>query len=498
MARSGKNLDVKTLDALKPRAGGLFRVSRWCGGLLECGLPARRSGLGPTGRGRETPRTWTPGRLHPLVALRVARQDAERARRLARDGVDPIVRRGQDVAERKAVLNAAKEAETRTFKAVALACIAAQSPGWKSGRTAALWEASLTSHAFPTLGAVPVAAVDRAAVLRAVEAVWTSRTGHAARAKSAAPDRVRAARCAAAQVGGPSSNPADVKMLRHAGLSALPGGKNQPSLPWQRASAFMKALDAMAGLAPLALKFCILTAVRSGEVRGARWSELSFGGEAGLWSIPGERMKGKKSSVVQPHRVPLSSAALLVLSRAYTAATGAGVKPSNLPRLVPLMGATLIFPAMKKDRLLSDMALSAVMRRMNETGIRGAPARWRDLDGREAVPHGWRATFRTWVDDTRPEDETAAEKALAHEDRNKVAGTYRRSDLLDRRIPLMAAWAGHCDGTAPATARGRTAEALISADGLGPLTPPNAHVAAAAHRQSFRPPIDAARRSRSR
>jgi integrase len=109
------------------------------------------------------------------------------------------------------------------------------------------------------------------------------------------------------------------------------------------------------------------------------------------------------------------------------------------------------------------MALSAVMRRMNETRPEGAPAPWRDLDSREAVPHGWRATlFRTWVDDTRPEDAEAAEKALAHKDRNRVAGAYRRSDLLDPRAPLMAAWAGHCEGTAPATTQRRAASVTAS------------------------------------
>ena len=104
--------------------------------------------------------------------------------------------------------------------------------------------------------------------------------------------------------------------------------------------------------------------------------------------------------------------------------------------------------AIKRPRPIT-IKWSAVMRRMNEKHPEGAPAPWRDLDGREAVPHGWRATFRTWIDDTRPEDAEAAEKALAHEDRNRVAGAYRRSDLLDRRAPLMAAWADHCEGIAP-------------------------------------------------
>jgi integrase len=299
---------------------------------------------------------------------------------------------------------------------------------------------------------MPVASVDRAAVLRAVTAVWTSRP---ATARKVLRRIGTVLRYAAAHGWRANDNPADARMLRHAGLSALPGGKKQPSLPWQRAPAFMRSLDAMPGLAPLALKFSILTAVRSGEARGARWSELSFDGTTGLWSIPGERMKGKKAADVQPHRVPLSPAALVVLCRAYAVATGAEIGSSKLPRLAPLMGAALIFPSAKRDRPFSDMALSSVMRRMNAKGRKGAPAPWRDLDGREAVPHGWRATFRTWVDDTRSGDSEAAEKALAHEDRNKAASAYRRSDLLDRRVPLMTAWADHCESVATETRRTR-------------------------------------------
>ena len=114
-----------------------------------------------------------------------------------------------------------------------------------------LWETSLTSHAFPTLGAMPVAAVDRPAVVLAVGAVWTSRPATARKVLRRIGSVLR---FASAHGWRPNDNPADARMLRHAGLSALPGGKKQPSLPWQRAPAFMKALDSMAGLAPLALK----------------------------------------------------------------------------------------------------------------------------------------------------------------------------------------------------------------------------------------------------
>ena len=126
------------------------------------------------------------------------------------------------------------------------------------------------------------------------------------------------------------------------------------------------------------------------------------------------------------------------------------------------MGDALIFPSTKRDTPLPNMALSEVIRRMNGCHPAGAPPPWRDADGRAAVPHGFRATFRTWVDDTRPGDADAAEKALAHEDANQVRDRYRRSDLFDRRVPLMDAWAEWCCAAAAPTAghgRGRKASA---------------------------------------
>jgi integrase len=199
----------------------------------------------------------------------------------------------------------------------------------------------------------------------------------------------------------------------------------------------------MPGLAPLALRLVVLTALRSGEVRQARWSWLSFDGIPTL-TVPGEMMKGKKAADVLPHRVPLTDPALHTLARAYGEANGTFTNTAELPRLVPLMRDQLIFPSARRTTPLSDMALSAVMRRMNADKPDDAPLPWRDPDGREAVPHGFRATFSTWVDDTRPEEREAAEKALAHEIPNRVSGAYRRSDLFDRRATLMRDWADHC------------------------------------------------------
>jgi integrase len=198
------------------------------------------------------------------------------------------------------------------------------------------------------------------------------------------------------------------------------------ALSWAKPPAFVKALDRMPGLGALALRPVMLTALRSGEVRNARWSWLSFDGTPPL-TVPGEAMKGKKSAEVMPHRVPLSAAALDTLVRAYTDATGTAVTVADLPRLAALRRDALIFPSAKRTT-----SLSAVMRRTNADRPKEAPAPWRDADGREA-----------------------AEKALAHEVANKVSGAYRRSGLFDRRVPLMRDWAAHCTGAPAAAARAR-------------------------------------------
>lgn len=435
--RRPARLDVLSVKALKPRTT-TYRVSDGGGLLLE---------VRPSGAKVWLCRLTVAGKRrdmglggYPTVSLKEARDAAQHARKVAKAGSDPILERGQQAEALIAAREAAAEVKARTFETVALACIKAQAPGWKSRRTADIWQTSLERYAFPALGGMPVADVDRTAVLRAVSEVWATRpaTGRKVLRRIGS-----VLRYAAAHGWRANDNPADARMLRHAGLPALPGGRKQPSLPWQRLPTFMRALDAMPGLAPLALRFAILTALRSGEVRGARWSEVSFDGGA-VWTVAGERMKGKKAADVQPHRVPLTQAALATLARAYTEVTGAPATADDLPRLATLMRNMLIFPSAKRTTPLSDMALSAVLRRMNADRPEGIPAPWRDADGREAVPHGFRSTFRTWIDDTRPEDAEAAEKALAHEDGNRVRDRYRRSDLFDRRVPLMAAWTDWC------------------------------------------------------
>ena len=185
----------------------------------------------------------------------------------------------------------------------------------------------------------------------------------------------------------------------------------------------MAALAERDGMSALALRFVILTAARTGEVRGMRWREVDL--DAKVWVVPGERMKASKT-----HRVPLSPAALGVLHE-----------------VLPLRRKAddLVFPSVRKNTALSDMALSEVVRRMNTSNVAGAPPLWRDAEGRPIVPHGFRSTFRDWAGETRPEGREVVERALAHSIKDKAEAAYARSDLLDKRRPLMEAWEAQCD-----------------------------------------------------
>jgi integrase len=431
------NLDNRTILAAQPKAkpyrlfdgAGLFLVVKPTGAkawMLRLQVAGKRHDVGLGG--------------YPTVSLKEAREKAEAMRKQARAGVNPIEEREAARREREAARKAAEEAQARTFRAVAEACIQSQAPGWKDRKTAVMWRGSLERWAYPELGDTPIADIDKHAVMRAISAVWRERP---ATAKKVLRRIGTVLRYAAAHNWRANDNPADARMLRHMGLPALPGGRNLPSLPWAKLPAFWLALDKVEGMGAAALRFAILTVLRSKEVRLARWSWLDFSGPVPTLTVPGEVMKSRRSADVQPHRVPLAPAALEALARASREATGLPCAVAELPQRAALAGDSLIFPSARPGRPITDMTISAVMRRMNADRPRGAPPPWRDADGREAVPHGMRATFSTWVDDTRPAEREAAEKALAHEVPSKVSGAYRRSDMFDRRVSLMAAWAAH-------------------------------------------------------
>ena len=176
--------------------------------------------------------------------------------------------------------------------------------------------------------------------------------------------------------------------------------EHHAALPVGAVGAFMVRLRAAEGMGARALEFAILTAARSGEVRGATWAEIDR--DAKVWTLPAARMKAGKE-----HRVPLTAEALALLDA--------------LPKVA---GTELVFPA-PRGGALSDMTLLAVLRRLDVP----------------AVPHGFRSTFRDWAAERSNYPRDVAEMALAHAIGDKVEAAYRRGDLFEKRRLMMADWA---------------------------------------------------------
>lgn len=339
------------------------------------------------------------GALH-TVSLADARIKARDCRTILLDGLDPLdVRRGAQAAD------AIERAKTITFDECARAYIAAHRGGWKSSKHASQWENTIATYASPLIGEMSVAAVDTPLVVKILSPIWSEKTETASRLRGriecildwATVSQYRQGENPARWRGHLDNllaDPAKVAKVTH-----------HPALPWQEISALMLAIRMREGIAARAIEFAILTAARSGEVRGATWDEIDM--DAALWVIPAERMKAGRE-----HRVPLSSSALSLL------------------KATPRVGA-VVFPGKREASPLSDMSLTAVLRRMERDDI---------------TVHGFRSTFRDWcaesVANAFPRE--VCEHALAHSLPDKVEAAYRRGDLLDKRKMLMQAWADYC------------------------------------------------------
>lgn len=380
----------------------------------------------------------------PAVSLKEARAKALNARRLAaQQRQDPITARREAKAAAAAAREAEKEKRARTFRDVAEALIAAQAPAWTSDKTRASWRLTMDKHGYPVLGDIPVADITRTHVVRALSPIWTAQPPTARKLQR----RISAVLDYAAAHGWRAAdNPAAGRVLRltKALAPVRAGGKSWPALPWQRVPAFMSALAKRDGMAALALRMAVLTALRSNEIREARWSEFDF--EARIWTIPGARMKGGDAKALPPHRVPITDAMLDVLLLAAAQRMEAEPTLDTLARHARRFRDALVF-FNADGGAFSDAAMGAVIKRMNADHPEGEPMPWRDVDGRPITQHGFRRSFRTWVDDERPEDAAAAEAALAHQEPNRVTAAYRGGDLLMRRVPLMTAWGAYCTGS---------------------------------------------------
>lgn len=343
------------------------------------------------------------------VPLKLARERAALARSQVEAGIDPS-------AERR------KAAGIPTFRAAAALVHAEHKAGWKNGKHQAQWLSSLEAYAFPEFGDVSVANVDAAAVRDMLAGIWLTKPETARRLRQ----RVRTIIDWAVAKGY-----RDTSLPMPVIDKALPRQKRKPehhpALPYTEAPAFVADLRSRETIGRLALEALILTTVRSGDVRGMKWSELDL--EAKLWRVPVEDGRGKGGRV---HIVPLSSQVLEVLKRARPHKRG---------------DTDLVFPGSRRGQTLSDMTLAKAMKDMHAAELKAGRAGYLDPElGRIAVPHGFRSTFADWVNDQTNFPREVREAALAHVNQNKVEVAYSRTDYLEKRRPMMEAWADYCLG----------------------------------------------------
>ena len=345
-------------------------------------------------------------------SLAEARQKALAARKQLAEGLNPLT-------EKKEYLLAAAlvRAKMMTFDQCAASYIEAHKASWKNAKHIDQWTNTLATYASPVFGQQPVADIDTALIVKCLSPIWQTKTETASRLRGRIESVLGWATTSGYRTG---ENPARWKgHLENllANISKTSRTKNHPSLPWQRIGDFMAALKAREGNASRATAFTILTACRSGEVRGSQWPEFDFNEK--VWTIPSKRMKAHRE-----HQVPLSDAALAVLA--------------SMPQ-----SAEFVFPG-TKGQILSDMSLTAVIRRMNSEESNPV---WVDTAGEGITVHGFRATFRMWTAETTCYPRKVAEHALAHKLPDAVERAYQRGTQFLKRQSLMAEWGAYCTAT---------------------------------------------------
>lgn len=355
---------------------------------------------------------------YPGIALAEARDLAKKSYKNVIQGVDPLAHKHQT-------------AGGLTFDEAAKRFIADHTASWRNPKHAQQWTNTLATYASPFIGHMNVATITKTHVLAILEQpveviedgkpqiqkMWLAKQETASRVRGrmklifdwCTGREYRSGTNSAEWTGN-----LDSVLTSPKAMASKNPVEHHPAVQIDEVPAFTKALWQSNGMAAKALQLKLLTLVRSNEVRGATWSEFDLAN--GLWTVPKGRTKTGKTE----HRVALSEQALLLLR--------------SLPRLA---SCEFVFPG-PSDKPLSDTALSKIMRRLN----------FKDKDGRVAVPHGLRSSFRDWVAERTDFDGFLAEVALHHVVGSAVETAYRRGDAFDRRKALMQAWADYCTGKA--------------------------------------------------
>lgn len=331
-----------------------------------------------------------------VLTLAEARAKATELRRQIAQGIDPI-------AERKKV-----EDPVPTFREAATLVHEEHKAGWKNGKHQDQWINTLTTYAFPKLGDRRVNDIEGPIIRDVLAPIWLAKPETARRVRQ----RVGAV-LDWSYAKGYRPTEAPMRSLSK-GLPRQPRKDGHfAAMAFTDVPKLIARLRERSSVGRLAMEALILTAARSGEIRGATWNEVDL--EAGMWTVPAERMKMGKV-----HHVPLAPEALDVFRRADALR-------------VPC--SDLVFPGQRLKNQLSDMTLLKVMRDM-ETGV---------------TVHGFRSAFRDWVAEETSYPGEVAEAALAHAIPNKVEAAYRRTDFLEKRRSLMREWAAFCTSLVPSS-----------------------------------------------
>jgi integrase len=335
------------------------------------------------------------------VSLAEARDQATDYRRQARKGIDPRTERDKLKAPAQEVM---------TFQKAAELFIASKGDGWKNKKHAQQWTNTLKTYAFPIIGDLPCSDVTTEHIVDILKPIWSTKNETATRIRG----RIENVMDWATVMGQRSGeNPARWKGKLQVLLPTISKRrriKHHPAMPYLEVPALFKTIGSNPILSAQALIFCILTATRTSETIEAKWSEFDF--EKELWVIPKDRMKKEKE-----HRVPLSAQAI------------------NLLKQVPkITGNNKVFPS-PKGFSLSDNTLSKLMRDMRATGELSV----------DAVPHGFRSTFRDWAAEQTAYPDEIRKAASGHRVGDSVQQAYQRTDLLEKRRKLMNEWANFLD-----------------------------------------------------
>ena len=341
---------------------------------------------------------------YPTISILKARELAAEAKQKIATGIDPRV-------ERKSVLAAVQaQRNVLTFRDACKKYIEKESPSWKNAKHAQQWTNTLEAYVLPTIGDKACEDISHQDVMNILQPIWSTKTETASRVRARIENILDWATVYGYRT---SDNPARWKgKLEHTltPINKRKSVKHHPALPYSEVPAFMHRLKGMNSNSSKALQFTIMTACRTKEVIGAKWSEINF--ETNIWVIPSERMKAEKE-----HWVPLSKEAIDLLKKLDTAQV-----------------SDYLFPSIQRTKNpMSNMAMLNLLERMERKDI---------------TVHGFRSSFRDWGAEATDFNREELEHALAHQIADQSEAAYQRGKMLNKRIELMNAWGKYTNNLA--------------------------------------------------